>query len=165
MITVCILNFFKTGVMLIVWWMRKYQWAARKDHEKHVVYTLGDAIRSFVRNPETKTEDMCLADISDFRRRRNRKSRFVKPELVLSKEPRKWEEQKRHWAAAASVRRWVFLISMYVGYLRLSSALTSADIFLSSWLLRVYWEPQCMRSRLEASPPVLLRCRTLALAP
>jgi hypothetical protein len=112
MITVCILNLFKTGVMLIVWWMRKYQWVERKDHEKHVLYTLGDAIQSFVRNPEPKTQDMCLADIGDFRRRRTRKTRFVKPALVLSKEPRKWEERKRHWAAAASVRRWVFLISM-----------------------------------------------------
>ncbi|KUJ12413.1 uncharacterized protein LY89DRAFT_722040 [Mollisia scopiformis] len=123
MITVCILNLIKTSIMLVVWWLRKYQWTSRKDHEKHVLYTLGDAIQSFVRHPEPKTEDMCLAGKSDFIRRRTRKTRFVKPELVLSKEPRKWKQQERHWASAASVRRWVLLISICLLVLIVASAL------------------------------------------
>jgi hypothetical protein len=111
MITVCILNFSKTCTMLVVWWMRKYQWAARQDHEKHVLYTLGDAVQSFIQAPEPKTADMCLATKDDFMRRRTLKTKLTRPELVLSKVPRQWQERKRFWGAAASTRRWTFLIS------------------------------------------------------
>lgn len=122
MITVCILNFLKAGTMLIVWWLRKYQWADRKDHEKNVIYTLGDAIQSFVRYPDPKTAGMCLATKDEFRRRRARKTKLMKPPLILLTDPIKWEEQKRFWGAAASVRRWVFLISMQVFYLHITCA-------------------------------------------
>ncbi|PVH86401.1 hypothetical protein DL98DRAFT_602140 [Cadophora sp. DSE1049] len=128
MITVCVLNFLKTCTMLVVWWMRKYQWAARPDPEKNVLYTLGDAIQSFIRVPETKTAGMCLATKENFLRRRTRETRWTKPELKLSNRPREWQERKRFWAAAASPRRWTILISICIIILAIAAGLLALSL-------------------------------------
>lgn len=111
MLTICILNLVKVCIMLIIWWLRKYQWDARQDHQKIALYTLGDAIQSFMQNPETRTAGMCLTTKDHFRRRRTRRTRFTKPALELPQEPITWERKYRYWGAAASTWRWVFLLS------------------------------------------------------
>ncbi|KAI1377152.1 hypothetical protein F4677DRAFT_454255 [Hypoxylon crocopeplum] len=70
MITVYVLNFIKTMVMLCIWGLRKWQDKERSDEDKAIISTLGDAIASFMRRPDPTTLDMCLATKDDFIRRR-----------------------------------------------------------------------------------------------
>ncbi|KAH7420103.1 hypothetical protein BKA64DRAFT_652375 [Cadophora sp. MPI-SDFR-AT-0126] len=128
MITVCILNLLKTGIMIVVWWTRKYQWAAWEENEKQVLYTLGDAIQSFLQTPELKTADMCLATKDDFTMRRTFKTKRTKAELILWKDPRQWQERKPFWGAAASSRRWAFLLSIWVIILAISGCLLGLGV-------------------------------------
>lgn len=114
LITVCILNFLKTAVMLATYSMRKFQWKIRKDSQKEVLYTLGDAVASFMRHPDPTTKDQCLATSADFRSKRTLKGRFVKEPPNLSKEPRLWKPRPHSWASAASLERWVILLSVWV---------------------------------------------------
>lgn len=110
MLTVCILNFIKAFVMLCIWFMRKWQDAERSDADKAVIYTLGDAIASFMRKPDPTTIDMGLSTKDNFIRRRPWRSRLVKLPLILDREPREWKESRKFWFKAASIRRWFILL-------------------------------------------------------
>lgn len=90
--------------------MRLWQSKLKQDSDKDVLYTLGDAISSFMRRPEIKTERMCFATKDDFIRRRTLKSRMIKPKLELNREPRLWSENENRWMKAASWRRWFVLV-------------------------------------------------------
>ncbi len=55
--------------MVVTWVMRTYQWERRADREnfgKEVIYTLGDAISSFMRKEDESTKNICLATKDDF---------------------------------------------------------------------------------------------------
>jgi hypothetical protein len=52
MFIVCFLNFVKACVIAVIWVLRQWQASRRKDAQKQVLYTLGDAIASFMRHPE-----------------------------------------------------------------------------------------------------------------
>ncbi|KAK3680896.1 hypothetical protein B0T22DRAFT_445900 [Podospora appendiculata] len=108
MFAVCVLNLMKAGVIFSVWFMRKRQ----RPQEKEVLYTLGDAIASFMRRPDPATKDMCLAAKFDFEPRWIfRDHRLIKEKpLMPSQEPRHWEEQPRRWMAAVSPTRWAIFI-------------------------------------------------------
>ena len=110
MFTICILNLIKSCVMVLIWLMRLWQSKLKQDSDMDVLYTLGDAISSFMRRPEIKTERMCFATKDDFVRRRTLKSRMVKPKLELNREPRLWSENEKRWMKAASWRRWFVLV-------------------------------------------------------
>jgi hypothetical protein len=114
MVTICILNFSKTVVMICIWAMRKWQSNKQRDPQKVVLYTLGDAIASFMRNPDETTKNMCLATRDDFRSRRTLKNRLIREDPNPSQEPREWKYVARFWMSAASVRRWMTLISLQV---------------------------------------------------
>ncbi|ROV95971.1 hypothetical protein VMCG_07978 [Cytospora schulzeri] len=58
---VCSFNLVKVSVMMWVWIVRKWQEPAKNEHQKQLLYTLGDAIASFMRNPSPETEGLCLA--------------------------------------------------------------------------------------------------------
>lgn len=110
MFTVCTLNFIKTFVMACIWIMRKWQDSERSDADKAVIYTLGDAIASFMRRPDPTTVDMGLATKDDFIRRRPWRTHLVKLPLVLNREPREWKEKRKFWFRAASIRQWFVLL-------------------------------------------------------
>ncbi|KAI0147984.1 hypothetical protein F4776DRAFT_673287 [Hypoxylon sp. NC0597] len=110
MLTICVLNFIKASVMLCIWAIRKWQDAERTDADKAVLYTLGDAIASFMRRPDATTADMGLATKEDFIRRRPWKNHLIKLPLTLNREPRDWKEQRNFWFKAASIRRWFVLL-------------------------------------------------------
>lgn len=110
---VCGFNFIKASVMLWVWIMRKWQEPAKNDHQKQPLYTLGDAIASFMRHPNPKSKNMCLATRYDFLTRRTWKNRLVKQWPDPLREPRPWVSQPRRWREAASMRRWIILLTMY----------------------------------------------------
>ncbi|RCI11040.1 hypothetical protein L249_5183 [Ophiocordyceps polyrhachis-furcata BCC 54312] len=109
MITICLMNLVKVGVM--VW-----SWRARdgKDPETgdgQPLYTLGDAIASFMRSPDGSTIDMCLVTKDDFLRRRHHRWKFWKSvEPIPQTSPREFRKQPRLWMQAASWRRWTLLM-------------------------------------------------------
>lgn len=82
----------------------------RDDADGTVLYTLGDAIASFMRNPDPATVDMCLATKDDFIRRRSWKSNLVEQPFTLNREPREWEGRRKFWFMAARKRRWFVLL-------------------------------------------------------
>ncbi|KAK6219148.1 hypothetical protein LQW54_002397 [Pestalotiopsis sp. IQ-011] len=122
MITVCVLNLIKATVMVCIWVIRKWQ---RRDSpgqtedekqrvmEDQVLYTLGDAIASFMRNPDPTTERMCLAPREDFLQHRAWANKLRKQDPKPSQEPRDWPENtKRRWMSSASLKRWSILLLM-----------------------------------------------------
>jgi hypothetical protein len=117
MVTICALNLSKTLVMICIWAMRKWQSEKQRDPQKVVLYTLGDAIASFMRDPDETTREMCLATKRDFRSRRTLKNRLIREDPNPSREPREWKNIPRSWMAAASVRRWLTLIFLQVVFL------------------------------------------------
>ncbi|KAI1464903.1 uncharacterized protein F4812DRAFT_466789 [Daldinia caldariorum] len=110
MYTICGFNFIKILVMLCIWAIRKWQQKKRDDAEGMVLYTLGDAIASFIRNPDPTTVDMCLATKDDFIRRRPWKNRLVKQPLTLNREAREWKKRRKFWFSAARKRQWFTLL-------------------------------------------------------
>lgn len=109
---VCSLNLIKALVMLFIWAFRRWQAKALVDEKKEVLYTLGDAISSFMRVPDEKTQNMCLATKHDFTTKRTWRNRLVKEPVSTSQEPREFKVESKRWMAAASLRRWIVLISM-----------------------------------------------------
>lgn len=128
MFTICMMNLIKASVMLCIWLLRR--WEDRdKDKGKHVLYTLGDAIASFMCVKDVTTEDMCLATKYDFRTKRTwymrRKTPAIVPLQPVSDDqnnppqpsrnpkkhpPREFKEEPKRWRSAASLRRWIVFL-------------------------------------------------------
>ncbi|KUI56184.1 hypothetical protein VP1G_03514 [Cytospora mali] len=111
---ICLFNFLKASVMLWVWLIRKWQEGAKEDSQKQILYTLGDAIASFMRNPSPETEGLCLATKQDFLSQRTWKNRLVKQWPVPSREPRPWAYQPKRWMQAASLRRCILIMVVVI---------------------------------------------------
>ena len=94
MALVCVLNFVKC---LSICWTARYNWTAEP------MSVIGDAIASFLQERESKTEGMSTASRYDFPRGRpwNSESRNRRP-------------QSLQWYRAASPRRWIIVLSLYV---------------------------------------------------
>ena len=113
MLVICIINTVKTCVMFSVWYLRlrdaQRMPIARHNKEDAVLYTLGDAIASFMQDPDKTTMAMCLATRHDFRRKRDIRfrSRLLAKPIT---EPREWKPQALYWKSAASLNRWVVLL-------------------------------------------------------
>ncbi|KAI2615203.1 hypothetical protein GGR54DRAFT_632302 [Hypoxylon sp. NC1633] len=110
MIIVCSLNLIKVMVILGVLILRRYQDSKRSATQKEVLYTLGDAVASFMRVPDTTTENMCLATRDDFLAKRSWSNHFVKKFPSPSTEPREWNSHPKLWFNAASWKRWFVLL-------------------------------------------------------
>ncbi|KAH9230485.1 hypothetical protein K456DRAFT_55561 [Colletotrichum gloeosporioides 23] len=117
MFTICIMNFIKAFIMICIWYLRK--WQDRKQHRKakEVLYTLGDAVASFMRDPCEQTKDLGLSTKSDFLTTRKWKDRLVKQTPVILKETTNREAKEfsptaKQWRSAASLKRWVILLCM-----------------------------------------------------
>ncbi|KAH8179484.1 hypothetical protein LIA77_01003 [Sarocladium implicatum] len=113
MFTVCMMNMIKAAIMLTIWIHRRRQ-EKEQDPMKKVIYTLGDAIASFMRNPDTHTEGQCLASQDDFRRHRDWRLREIKASERKSypgPHPRAMNTEPYRWYSAASKRRWIILLT------------------------------------------------------
>ena len=84
-IVVICANLIKTVCMLLVLWRQR----------SHPLVTLGDAIESFLVNPDPTTERMCLAG----------KESFVKGEWKETAIA--WYPKRYRWFSSASLRRWL----------------------------------------------------------
>lgn len=108
---VCAFNLIKMSVIFSVWIANRRVRGARgrasgstslaaaaKDEP---LDTIGDAIQSFMRNPDPTTENMCLATWRDFQSpfwgaRRNHNGGIT----------REWKAEKKRWRHATSLRQW-----------------------------------------------------------
>lgn len=155
--TVTGLNFLKLSVLIFVWTSRKRAerrrkakreaWGATADVEERilaqreaVLSTLGDAIASFMQEPDETTRNMCLATKYDFLRKnaflcrqeiqepeatdRNTglatKYEFLrritslswqeKPYSDVDPHPRKWKMSQKRWMSATTRSQWTCLI-------------------------------------------------------
>ncbi|KAK7742373.1 hypothetical protein SLS53_004518 [Cytospora paraplurivora] len=109
---VCSINLVKASVMLWVWLLRKWQEDAKGESQNQVLYTLGDAVASFMRNPNSGRRVSCLATKQHFLSRRPWKNRLVKQWPVPPREPQQWVAESKRWAQAASLKRWLVLLSL-----------------------------------------------------
>lgn len=110
MIAVCALNFFKAITMVIIWGLRRWQEKERHESQRQVLYTLGDAISSFMRTPDPTTRDMGLATRDHFLRKRTLRSKLVKQGPRPPQGPLEFHTKPSRWYKAASWRRWMFLV-------------------------------------------------------
>lgn len=109
MVTVCVINLVKTMIIFATWFLRVYQWKKQTVPQQEVLYTLGDAISSFMRDEDPTTRNMCLATKEDFVAKRTWKDHFVRKQPPLSEEPRPWKYRETRWWRAASIQRWFWL--------------------------------------------------------
>ncbi|KAK6077801.1 hypothetical protein SCUP234_06559 [Seiridium cupressi] len=132
MFTACSLNFLKGGVMICVWVMRKWQNRDRQglfEQEKsqamrdQILYTLGDAIASFMRKPDLSTKDMCLASKEDFLWKRPLSKQLRKQAPEPSRDARAWILEARLWMSSASLKRWCILLFICCVILAITGAL------------------------------------------
>jgi len=113
MFTICFMNFVKASVMLSIWVLRRRQAPKRKQDEKEILYTLGDAIASFMRDPDPTTIDMGLATKYDFLTKRNWRGKLVKQQPAPSREPRVFTKEAKQWRSAVSLRRWLIAFAAF----------------------------------------------------
>ncbi|KAH6889399.1 hypothetical protein B0T10DRAFT_606713 [Thelonectria olida] len=111
LITVCLMNFVKAGIMLWIWESRRKEKHDSGSIDAQPLYTLGDAIASFMRRPDPTTIDMGLATKYDFLRPRKPWFSLHSKDPELNREPREFRKQSMFWMQAASVKRWAILVS------------------------------------------------------
>lgn len=118
MFTICTMNMIKAAIMLSIWALRIWQNPKKPDQAKDVLYTLGDAIASFMRRPCKETVGMGLTTKRDFLTTRTCKGNFVRsPPAILQRDEgdhippaRAFEPRPKQWRSAASLRRWVIML-------------------------------------------------------
>ncbi|KAI0189431.1 hypothetical protein F4808DRAFT_467495 [Astrocystis sublimbata] len=131
--TVVMLNFLKLSAMLFVYTTRlraerrrrikSEQWGTipAEEHvlvqKESVLSTLGDAISSFLQEPDETTKDMCLATKHDFTRKKKAKEKEKEKDSDLPSHPRAWKMSQNRWMAAATWQQWLTLVLLYVAFI------------------------------------------------
>ncbi|KAI1746713.1 hypothetical protein F4782DRAFT_523606 [Xylaria castorea] len=152
--TVVALTFVKALVMFLVWRSRKTdekrrnarkeEWGAETNSEEHItapkeapLSTLGDAIASFMQEPDQTTKNMCLATKHDIVNglKRSSPNRKGKRESNPNPHPRMWEMGNFRWMAAATRKQWSCLILLYTIFL--TALYVVLGLFLKSLRLRL----------------------------
>ncbi|KAI1178695.1 hypothetical protein F4777DRAFT_536397 [Nemania sp. FL0916] len=144
---VVFLNLLKLVVLFFVWMSRRRaekrrktkseEWGAREDDEESilarreaVLSTLGDAIASFMQEPDETTKDMCLATKYDFLPKSSFPNHQRKEGPSEDAHPRKWKMSQYRWMSAATWSQWSCLILLYIGFI--TGICTSWGLLLSS---------------------------------
>lgn len=136
---VCSFNLIKGLVVLTVWvssetacrWPRMGkqrkpnhptdpETVSREKHEKTPLYTLGDAIASFMRYPDGTTANMCLASRENFHEKRiSRWFWDMVPKRMLERTPEstvvyegRWKPRATQWRHAVSLRSWILFLGL-----------------------------------------------------
>ncbi|RDA89814.1 hypothetical protein CP533_0873 [Ophiocordyceps camponoti-saundersi (nom. inval.)] len=132
MITICLMNLIKVGVMVWSWGSRNGKDPETSDGQP--LYTLGDAIASFMRKPDESTINICLATKYDFLRRRCHRWKFWKSvDPIPQTSPREFRKQPRLWMQAASWRRWTLLIVLCLCTIAAGGPLLDAAVVCLRW--------------------------------
>lgn len=115
---VCFFNLTKMTVIFIIWRSNRQtrlkkmtQPAPDAPSVDEPLDTLGDAIASFMRSPDTKTKGFSFASSRDFRKpwRLFWRGGGSEPSPVV-REPSPWKAQEKRWMHAADVQRWVLFL-------------------------------------------------------
>ena len=134
-IFVVCLNFVKAGVMVCIWLLRQRQSSGQEQahHDTEILYTLGDAISSFMRKPDETTRDMGLANKWDFTRKWEvhfKLSRCWLPCVTVAirdpsppTTPRPFRRHRYRWWKAASYSRWFCALCTWFLILAVAAAL------------------------------------------
>ena len=117
MIVVILSNLLKTICMIVTVWKEK----------SATLVTLGDAISSFLDDPDPTTAGCCLADKSTFTSKKWQLSSTLTKKYVL---------QRHRWFRSASIRRWA-----------ICNVLCLATLILASIFLRIGLNQVSLRSR------------------
>ncbi|KAI0455296.1 hypothetical protein F5B21DRAFT_524017 [Xylaria acuta] len=133
---VCTLNFLKLLALVFVWVTRhkaekrrrakSEEWGAvEEEHilarKETALSTLGDAIASFIQEPDEMTKNMCLATKYDFARKRTSlrslSGRGEEKSNPSTTHPRAWKMSQRRWMSAATWPQWACLIALYIAFI------------------------------------------------
>ncbi|KAI1099322.1 hypothetical protein F4804DRAFT_337336 [Jackrogersella minutella] len=122
--TVCVFNFAIALLMFWVWRMRKRNKRCTKvaieerggshvpSNKDVVLSTLGDAIASFMRDPDETTSNMCLATKDDFCQKQATGGSATE-RWEATHRPRTWKSTPKRWIFAASWKQWFGLLFMH----------------------------------------------------
>ncbi|KAK4224370.1 hypothetical protein QBC38DRAFT_423706 [Podospora fimiseda] len=126
MLAICTMNLIKAVVITFIWLKRKHQETTKdgtsSNEDSEVLYTLGDAISSFMRTPDWQTRGMCLSTKYDFQ---EYKSKKVVSSDSWSREPREWKPEPKRWGSSVSLGRWIASAAIYFLGLTLTVAIFS----------------------------------------
>ncbi|KAI0407008.1 hypothetical protein F4802DRAFT_612639 [Xylaria palmicola] len=139
------LNFVKLVALFFVWNTRtrerrrrrvkSEEWGAVAEDEENdlaqreaVLSTLGDAISSFMRDPDETTRNMCLATKHDFLQKRPFLNR--RRQEKSSPGPREWEMSRRRWMSAVTRLQIVSLVFLYIAFI--TGLFTSMGLLVTS---------------------------------
>ena len=92
MLIIIICNLIKIACMILV----------VLEGESRPMVTVGDAIASFLNEPDPATKNLCLADINFFRNESSQTGSLV------------WKPERHRWFRAASIRRWLICNILWV---------------------------------------------------
>lgn len=119
---VCFFNLTKMTVIFFIWRASRRAKAARDPEAEAALVprrdepldTLGDAIQSFMRDPDPETDNICLATRRDFKRplRLPWRGRRGSEQSQSYKAPRKWKAKQRYWRHAPSRQQWAVFLCM-----------------------------------------------------
>ncbi|KAK6860389.1 hypothetical protein PG995_004025 [Apiospora arundinis] len=120
LITVCILNLFKAGILFYTWRTHGRRLNTQPSDtsdttgmDDQALSTLGDAIASFMRHPDETTKDRCLASSDHFIFRRSMWGRERNHHRIQDPRPERFKIQSRRWMHSVSLRRRAFTLSLY----------------------------------------------------
>ncbi|KAF2964337.1 hypothetical protein GQX73_g9225 [Xylaria multiplex] len=147
LMAVCVLNFVKLLALFFVYTSRKKaerrrkvkseEWGSVIDTDERilerrgtVLSTLGDAISSFLRDPDENTKNMCLATKYDFLQKKSLLSRRGKEKPTPDIHPREWKMSRKRWMSAATWTQWGSLIFLYIAFL--TGLYTSMGLLVTS---------------------------------
>lgn len=100
-IVMIVFNLVKTSVLAYMWF----------GISTSPILTIGDAIASFLHHPDPHSQNGCLLTSRDVKAMYQRLStNLIKP----LHPPRTFEDTPRRWSTAASARRWIFSILLWV---------------------------------------------------
>ncbi|KAI2620923.1 hypothetical protein GGS26DRAFT_594614 [Hypomontagnella submonticulosa] len=122
MYTICVFNLVIGVTMVSVWVLRRWIKKGKilrtqepADSSRIGLFTLGDAIASFMRNPDKATENICLATKDDFCQGK-RLGRRATNSWEPPKHPRQWKPTPKRWMTAVSRKQSLGLLFMYAAF-------------------------------------------------
>ncbi|KAI0161870.1 hypothetical protein GGR52DRAFT_582373 [Hypoxylon sp. FL1284] len=121
--TVCVFNFLTALTICCVWVIRRREKGAVDEQalKNAVISTLGDAIASFMRNPDLATENACLATKNDF-------NALDESQWKTIYQPRPWRRTPKRWKSAVSRKQWLSLLFLTLPLLTIACLALASSI-------------------------------------
>ncbi|KAK0670153.1 hypothetical protein QBC41DRAFT_273392 [Cercophora samala] len=105
LLVICLMNVVRIAIMISMWIFQGNR-SDSQEQQTAILCTLGDAIASFMRNPDSTTVDMGLATKEDFLPKRTWYGKVIRPPSPPHS-PRPFKSQPKQWRSALSLGRWI----------------------------------------------------------